>query len=168
MTGDSQLITFAPIVISALSLILAVVSFVLNYRLSLRDKKRGEQLENLQLKLHELQLQREEEAAERRSSSKVEARYVRIGLKGHRIRVSNTGGTTVTNVTCEYDENAGPYAFIQDKEPYERLNLARASMKPSSLPTALPANSWSRRAGSGKMAKNAAGITSSLFSQLAR
>ena len=48
-------------------------------------------------------------------------RYVRIGLKGHRIRVSNTGGTTVTNVTCEYDENAGPYAFIQDKEPYERL-----------------------------------------------
>lgn len=81
MTGDSQLITFAPIVISALSLILAVVSFVLNYRLSLRDKKRGEQLENLQLKLHELQLQREEEAAERRSSSKVEARYVLIGLK---------------------------------------------------------------------------------------
>ena len=59
MTGDSQLITFAPIVISALSLILAVVSFVLNYRLSLHDKKRGEQLENLQLKLHELQLQRE-------------------------------------------------------------------------------------------------------------
>lgn len=53
MTGDSQLITFAPIVISALSLILAVVSFVLNYRLSLRDKKRGEQLENLQLKLQE-------------------------------------------------------------------------------------------------------------------
>lgn len=121
MTGDSQLITFAPIVISALSLILAVVSFVLNYRLSLRDKKRGEQLENLQLKLHELQLQREEEAAERRSSSKVEARYVLIGLKGHRIRVSNTGGTTVTNVTCEHGENAGPYAFIQDKEPYERL-----------------------------------------------
>ena len=63
MTGDSQLITFAPIVISALSLILAVVSFVLNYGLSLHDKKRGEQLENLQLKLHELQLQREEEAA---------------------------------------------------------------------------------------------------------
>lgn len=121
MTGDSQFVTFAPIVISAFSLILAVVSFVMNYRLSLRDKKRGEQLENLQLKLHELQLQREEEAAERRSSSKVEARYVRIGLKGHRIRVSNTGGTTVTNVTCEYDENAGPYAFMQDKEPYERL-----------------------------------------------
>lgn len=121
MTGDSPFATFAPIVISLLSLILTGVSFFLNYRLSLRDKKRGEQLAELQVRLHELQLQREEEAAERRTSSKVEARYVRIGLKGHRIRVSNTGGTTVTNVTCEYDKNDGPYAFIQDKEPYERL-----------------------------------------------
>lgn len=121
MTGDSSFATFAPIVISALSLILTGVSFYLNYRLSLRDKKRSEQLAELQVRLHELQLQREEEAAQRRSSSKVEAHYVRIGLKGHRIRVSNTGGTTVTNVTCEYDENAGPYDFIQDKEPYERL-----------------------------------------------
>lgn len=121
MTGDSPFVTFAPIVISALSLILAIISFILNYKLSLRDKKRGEQLEDLQLRLHELQLQREEEAAERRASSKVEARHVPVGLKGHRIRVSNTGGTTVTNVTCEYDENDGPYVFIQDKEPYERL-----------------------------------------------
>lgn len=121
MTGDSPFVTFAPIVISLLSLILTGVSFLLNYRLSLRDKKRGEQLAGLQARLHELQLQREEEAAERRTSSKVEARYVRIGLKGHRIRVSNTGGTAVTNVTCEYDKNDGPYAFIQDKEPYERL-----------------------------------------------
>lgn len=121
MTGDSPFVTFAPIVISALSFILAIISFILNYRLSLRDKKRSEQLAELQVRLHELQLQREEEAAERRTSSKVEARYVRIGLKGHRIRVSNTGGTTVTNVTCEYDENDGPYAFIQDKVPYERL-----------------------------------------------
>ena len=100
MTGDSPFVTFAPIVISALSFILAIISFILNYRLSLRDKKRSEQLAELQVRLHELQLQREEEAAERRTSSKVEARYVRIGLKGHRIRVSNTGGTTVTNVTC--------------------------------------------------------------------
>lgn len=121
MTGDSPFVTFAPIVISALSLILAIISFILNYKLSLRDKKRGEQLEDLQLRLHELQLQREEEAAERRASSKVEARHVPVGLKGHRIRVSNTGGTTVTNVTCEYDEDDGPYVFIQDKEPYERL-----------------------------------------------
>lgn len=114
MTGDSPFVTFAPIVISLLSLILSGVSFILNYRLNLRDKKRGEQLA-------ELQLQREEEAAERRASSKVEARHVPVGLKGHRIRVSNTGGTTVTNVTWEYDENDGPYVFIQDKEPYERL-----------------------------------------------
>ncbi len=121
MTGDCPIVTFASIVISLLSLVLTGVSFILNYRLSLHDKKRSEQLAELQVRLHELQLQREEEAAERKASSKVEARYVCIGLKGHRIRISNTGGTTVTNVTCAYDENDGPYAFMQDKEPYERL-----------------------------------------------
>ena len=42
MTGDSPFVTFAPIVISALSFILAIISFILNYRLSLRDKKRSE------------------------------------------------------------------------------------------------------------------------------
>lgn len=121
MTGDSLFVTFAPIVISTLSFIFAIIAFILNYRLSLRDKKRSEQLAELQVRLHELQLQREEGAAERRTSSKVEAHYARNGLKGHCIRVSNTGGTTVTDVTCEYDKNDGPYAFIQDKEPYEWL-----------------------------------------------
>ena len=71
MTGDSPFVTFAPIIISLLSLILTGVSFFLNYRLSLRDKKRGEQLAELQFRLHELPLQREEEAADRRTSSKV-------------------------------------------------------------------------------------------------
>ncbi len=113
--------TYAPIVISALSLIVAAVSFVMNYRLNKRDKERSEQLAEVQMRLHELQLLKEEEAAKLRASSKVEAHYVKIGLKGHRIRVSNTGGTIVTNVTCEYDENNGPYAVIKDKEPFERL-----------------------------------------------
>lgn len=121
MTENSPFVVYAPIVISMLSLIASIITSFANYRLKLRDKKRGEQLDEMQLRLHELQLKREEEDAERRASSMVEAHYVRIGLKEHRIRVSNTGGTTVTNVTCEYNENVGPYAFIQDKEPYERL-----------------------------------------------
>lgn len=54
-------------------------------------------------------------------SSKVEAHHVLAGTKNHRIRIANTGGTTVTNVTCEYDKDNAPYAFIQDKEPFERL-----------------------------------------------
>jgi len=121
MTIDPVFATLAPLVVSILSLILATISFILNYRLSKRDKERNEQLSELQLRIHELQLQKEEEAAERRSSSKVEAHHVLVGLKNHRIRISNTGGTVVTDITCSYDEENGPYILRQDKEPFERL-----------------------------------------------
>ena len=109
------------IVISALSLAVSAISFVMNYRLNKRDKVRSEQLAEMQLRIQEFQLRKEEEADEKRRSSKVEARHVLVGLKNHRIRISNTGGTTVTNVTCKFNEENGPYALMQDKEPYERL-----------------------------------------------
>lgn len=121
MTPESIVTTWVSDIIAGLGLIVAVVSLVLNYRLRLRDKEQDKRLADVQLKLQELQLQKEEEAAERRASSRVEARYVLVGLKSHRIRISNTGGTPVTNVTCEYDENSRPYAIRQDKEPYEFL-----------------------------------------------
>ena len=121
MTVNPVIAAYAPIFISSLSLIFSIISFILNYRLSKRDEKRTEQLSELQLRLHELQLKKEEEAAEQRASSKVEARHVPVGLKGHRIRISNTGGTVVTNVTCTYDESNGPCVLDQDKEPFERL-----------------------------------------------
>ena len=109
------------LIISILSLIVAAASLCWSIWLSVRDKKKAEQLTELQIKLHEMQLQREEEAAQKRASSKVEAHHVLIGTKSHRIRIANTGGTPVTNVTCEYDKDDGPYVFMQDKEPYERL-----------------------------------------------
>lgn len=121
MTIDPTFAILAPIVISSLSLIVATISFVMNYRLNKRDKERSEQLAELQFRLHELQIKKEEEAAEKRSSSKVEAHHVLVGLKNHRIRIANTGGTVVTDVTCSFDEANGPYVLRQDKEPFERL-----------------------------------------------
>lgn len=49
----------ASIVISGLSLIVAIVSLVLNYRLSVRDKRQSEQLAEMQIRLNEFQLKRE-------------------------------------------------------------------------------------------------------------
>lgn len=121
MTIDPTFATLAPIVIASLSLIVAIVSFTMNYRLDKRDKERSEQLTELQFRLHELQIKKEEEAEKKRSSSKVEARHVVVGLRNHYIRVANTGGTVVTNVTCSYDRANGSYALWQDIEPYERL-----------------------------------------------
>ena len=62
MTIDPTFVTLAPIVISSLSLIVAIISFVMNYRLNKRDKERSEQLAKLQLRLQELQIKKEEEA----------------------------------------------------------------------------------------------------------
>ena len=126
MTIDPSFATLASIIISSMGLLVAIVSFIMNYRLNNRDKRRNEQLVKLQLQLHELQLLKEEAASEKRTSSKVEARHVLVGLNNHRIRIANTGGTTVTNVTCEYDTDNTPYTFIQDKEPFERLEVGES------------------------------------------
>lgn len=79
MTPESIVTTWVSDIIAGLGLIVAVVSLVLNYRLRLRDKEQDKRLADVQLKLQELQLQKEEEAAERRASSRVEARYVLVG-----------------------------------------------------------------------------------------
>ena len=121
MTIDQNAISLLSLIVASLSFLLALVTSISSYRLQKRDDERAKELSEIQLKLQGLQLQKEEADAERRSSSIVEARHVSIGSKGHRLRVSNTGGTVATDITCEYDKDNGPYAFIQDKEPYERL-----------------------------------------------
>lgn len=111
--------TWAPIIISFISLVVSVVVSVKNYQLEKQDKKQSKELQQLQLQLGELQLQKEREEADAKKSSKVEARHVLVGIKNHRIRIANVGSTVVTNVTTTCNE--GPYKFIQDKEPFERL-----------------------------------------------
>lgn len=120
MSADLSLVaTWAPIVISLVSLIASVVASVKNYQLEKRNKKQSEGLQQLQLQLGELQLEKAQEEAAAKTSSKVEARHVLVGVKGHRIRIANVGGTVVTDVTTTCSE--GPYAYGQDKEPFERL-----------------------------------------------
>lgn len=153
MTVDQAFATLAPIAISSISLVVAIVSFVMNYRLNKRGKETSEQLAEMQMRLHKLQLEKEEEAAGRRLSSKVEARHVPVGLKNHHIRISNTGGTTVTNVTCECDKDNAPYAF---RSLLSVWSQARASMRLSCLSAAHLANSSSQPIGLGRMVRNVA------------
>lgn len=121
MTVDPNVATLASIILSTISVVIALVSFVMNYRLKKHEDKQSQELAQVQLKLQELQLHKEEAAAERLTRSRVEAHHVLIGTKGHKLRIANTGGVTITNATCTADEGSGPYAFMQDKEPFERL-----------------------------------------------
>lgn len=82
-------------------------------------KKQNAELRRIQKQLSELQLQKAQEDAAAKTSSKVEARHVLVGLKKHYIRIANVGGTVVTDVTTTCDD--GPYFYSRDKEPFERL-----------------------------------------------
>ena len=64
MSAELSLVaTWAPIVISLLSLIASVVLSVKSYQLEKRNKKQNEELQQLQLQLGELQLQKAQEDA---------------------------------------------------------------------------------------------------------
>lgn len=115
----SLVATWAPIVISIASLILTGFFSIRSYRLDKSDKEQNAELRRIQKQLSELQLQKAREDADAKTSSKVEARHVLVGLKKHHIRISNVGGTVVTDVTTACD--GGPYFYNQDKEPFERL-----------------------------------------------
>lgn len=115
----SLVATWAPIVISIASLILTGFFSIRSYRLDKSDKEQNAELCRIQKQLSELQLQKAREDADAKTSSKVEARHVLVGLKKHHIRISNVGGTVVTDVTTTCD--GGPYFYNQDKEPFERL-----------------------------------------------
>lgn len=115
----SLVATWAPIVISIASLILTGFFSIRSYRLDKSDKEQNAELRRIQKQLSELQLQKAREDAAAKTSSKVEARHVSVGLKKHHIRISNVGGTVVTDVTTACD--GGPYFYNQDKEPFERL-----------------------------------------------
>lgn len=120
MSAELSLVaTWAPIVISLVSLILSGFFSIRSYRLDKSDKEQSEELRRIQKQLSEFQLQKAQEDAAAKTSSKVEARHVPIGLKEHHIRIANVGGTVVTDVTTTCDD--GPYIYSQDKEPFERL-----------------------------------------------
>ena len=80
-TELSLVATWAPIVISVVSLILTGFFSIRSYRLDKSDKEQNAELRQIQKQLSELQLQKAQEDAAAKTSSKVEACHVLVGLK---------------------------------------------------------------------------------------
>lgn len=114
-------ISMASLVIAALGLIFSVIVYIRDSRIKERSDEQESQLNSLQAELAKLQLSREKEAERKKRESKVEVHHVPIGAKQHRLRIANTGGVTVTNVTCDFAGGERPYHLAQDVEPFERL-----------------------------------------------
>ncbi len=112
---------WGPIIISATSLLVAVVSLV-----------KSSKAQNLQNKVNELELKiKENEVAiieqEKRaaSASIVEARVICMGKSQYRLKVWNSGNATAYNVTAKFEGN--PEIIIMDKEkmPFEELEAKK-------------------------------------------
>ena len=108
----------AALVISGVSLLLALVSFIV----SIRAQHLQNRVNELELKIKEFELAERESAEAEKNKSCVEARMVRISKGKYRLKVWNSGNTSVYNVSATRPNEYGIMLYNDDKMPYEFLD----------------------------------------------
>ena len=108
----------AALVISGVSLLLALVSFIV----SIRAQSLQNRVNELELKIKEFELAEIENAEAEKNKSCVEARMVRISKGKYRLKVWNSGNTPVYNVSATIPNEYGIVLINDDKMPYEFLD----------------------------------------------
>ena len=106
----------AALVISAVSLAFAAISFFM----SIKAQRLQNKVNELELRIKEFELSEIEKAEEEKNNSCVEARMVRISKGKYRLKVWNSGNTRVSNITAKIPQEYGIVLF-DDKMPYEFL-----------------------------------------------
>ena len=103
--------------VSALALVVSIFAMI-----------KASKAEKIQNKLNEIELiikqyeydkikKEQEEAAH----SRVEARVISIGSGNYRMKVWNSGNTTVYNVSVRFDGDIDIFIMDEDKQPFEEL-----------------------------------------------
>ena len=106
----------AALVISAVSLVFAAISFFMSIKAQHLQNKVNE----LELRIKEFELAEIEKAEEEKNNSFVEAKMVRISKEKYRLKVWNSGNTRVSSVTAKIPQEYG-IILSDDKMPYEFL-----------------------------------------------
>lgn len=107
---------FLAVIISGVSLILSIISF-------LESKKS----QNLQDKVNEIEYKlKEYELAEKEKQQKktpcVEARIIHITKANYKIKIWNSGNASAKNVNVSWAKESGILFFDQEKLPFELLD----------------------------------------------
>ena len=107
----------AALVISAISLLLAIASFVMSFKAQHLQNKVNE----FEVRIKEFELAEIEKVQKEKNSSCVEARLVRIARGNYKLKVWNSGNTRVDNVIATIPEEY-KITIVNDKMPFEYLD----------------------------------------------
>ena len=103
--------------ISVVSLVLAVISLIQSgHAQSIQNK-----VNQLELQIKQNELDRIKKEQDEAHSSCVEARVICMGSGKYRLKVWNSGNTTVSNVSASFPKGDGPMIIDSDKQPYDIL-----------------------------------------------
>lgn len=101
----------ATLVISGISLVLAVISFFISVK-----------SQNLQNKVNEIEYKlKKYELNEKEMQACVEARIIHEFKGKYKVKVWNAGNSAAKNVVASWDNSVGVFFFDNDKMPFEVL-----------------------------------------------
>ncbi len=110
------------LIIAGVSLLIAVISLVK----SSKAQRLQNQVNQLELKIKEYELERISKEKENADRACVEARFITVGKGKHRLKVWNSGDATAYNVTARFDGNVGIMIMDQDKQPFDELESRKS------------------------------------------
>lgn len=105
----------AALAISAVSLVVAIVSFII----SSKSQHLQDRVNEMELKLKAYEL--EEKEKEQHKAACIEARINHIAKGNYRIKIWNSGNAAAKNVTASWDKGSQIIFFDQEKMPFEIL-----------------------------------------------
>lgn len=108
--------------VAGISLLIAVIALLK----SSKAEKLQNRVNQMEIKIKEYELERIAKEKEESESSCVEARVITIGKGKHRLKVWNSGNTTVHGVTARFDGDPGIFIADQDKQPFDELEPGKS------------------------------------------
>lgn len=107
--------------VATVSMVVAVISLVK----SSKAQSLQNQINELELKIKQNELDRIAKEKEEAALACVEARFVTVGSGKHRLKVWNSGNATAYNVTARFDGDVGILIMNQEKQPFEELEAKK-------------------------------------------
>ena len=105
----------AAIILSILSLLLALISFIVSFK----SQRLQNRVNEIELKLKQYELEKKEE--EQLKIPLIEARIIHIIKNKYKIKVWNSGNGVAKNISVSWGKISGITNFDKDKMPFEFL-----------------------------------------------
>ena len=105
------------LLIATAALIVSIVAIVK----SSKAQKLQNRINELEIQIKQYEVEKIKKEQDEAGAACVEARVVAIGTGKHRMKVWNSGNTTVYNVSASFEGNPGIMIMDRDKQPFEEL-----------------------------------------------